>query len=158
MASNAIQLFIKKPGLEPASFDVALSITFGELKKIADLVGWGLFYRTTKRNNGTSLEEIGVKSGHTIHAFPPAVCTGDTGSAQYQAQRRLCKGLTQRSTAHHGLHRQTQSVMMDESQRIRETVDKRCDGLDAKVDRLLAYHGKIPPSNPDDLDLMEKIG
>ena len=34
---------------------------------------------------------------------------------------------------------------------------KRCDGLQTSVDKLLEYHEKVPPSNPDDLDLMENV-
>ena len=47
--------------------------------------------------------------------------------------------------------------MMDESQRIRATVEKRCDGLRSSLDKILEYHERVPPSNPEELDLMERV-
>ena len=46
---------------------------------------------------------------------------------------------------------------MTEGARTRKTIEERCDGLETKVDKLLEYHEKVPPSNPGDLDLMEKV-
>ena len=39
---------------------------------------------------------------------------------------------------------------MDETQ-------SKIDDLGAKMDKLLEYHEKVPPSNPDDLGLMERV-
>ena len=139
---NTIRIDIKKPGHDPVSFEVAPATSFAELRKTCDLVGYGIFYKGIKRNSSVSLLEIGVKSGDALHAFPPTKPAGPTGSAQYHAARRLGKGLTQRSTAHQDLHRQTQAVVMDEGLRMRETVVTRCDGIEAKVDKLLELHGK----------------
>ena len=101
---NTIRIDIKKPGHDPVSFEVAPATSFAELRKTCDLVGYGIFYKGIKRNSSVSLLEIGVKSGDTLHAFPPTKPAGHTGSARYHAARRLGKGLTQRSTAHQDLH------------------------------------------------------
>ena len=31
------------------------------------------------------------------------------------------------------------------------------DGIESTVEKILEYHEKVPPSNPDDLDLMERV-
>ncbi len=47
-----------------------------------------------------------------------------------------------RSTAHQDLHCQTQAAVMDERQRACETVEKCCDGIEAKVEQILEFHEK----------------
>ena len=80
MPADTIQIDIKKPEHDPISFEVALATTIAELRKTCDLVGCGIYYKSTKRNNPVSLQEIGVKSGDTLHAFPPTEPAGPTGT------------------------------------------------------------------------------
>ena len=46
---------------------------------------------------------------------------------------------------------------MDESQRIREAIEKGCGRISSKVEQLLKHRDQAPPSNSDDVDLMDRV-
>ena len=150
-----MQIFIQSPHSDPLSVEVDAGSTVKELKRLCKLVGANIRFKGVSLLNTDTLVGKGVHAGDTVHAFPPN--KERSGDAAYQAQQRLSKGSTLRSTAHPYLHEQTQAVVMDASRRTQETVNKRCDRLERKVDKLLEHHEKIPPSSPDDLDLMERV-
>ena len=104
MASEKIQIHIKKPECDSSSFELEPSASNAELRKTCGLIGCGIFFKGVKCNSSVSLQDLGVQSGDTIRAFPPSA---RTGSAKYQAERRLNKGLTKRSIAHKELHQTT---------------------------------------------------
>ena len=143
MTASEIQIFIRKPHGDPLPVAIAPTASVGELKRLCGCVGANLRWNGSPLRNADTLMVKGIVAGSTLHAFPPT-----SGDAKYQAARRLITGITQRSTAHQDLHFQTQAVVMDEGQRTRMTIEERCDGLEAKVDRLLTYQEEGPPANP----------
>ena len=60
MPADTIQIDIKQPGHDPVSFEVTLATTIADFKQTCDLVGCGIYYKSTKRNNSDSLQEIGM--------------------------------------------------------------------------------------------------
>ena len=155
MGTDMIQIVIRQPHCDPVSIEVEPASTIKDLKSIAKCVGANIRFKGEPLLNTDTLEAKGVRSGDTIHVFP--MNKERTGDAKYQAQRRLTKGLTQRATAHHDLHRQTQSVIMDESQRTRATIEKGYDTLGSKCDKILAYQEKVSRPNLHGVDLMAKV-
>ena len=140
MTASEIQIFIRKPHGDPLPVAIAPTASVGELKRLCGCVGANLRWNGSPLRNADTLMVKGIVAGSTLHAFPPT-----SGDAKYQAARRLITGITQRSTAHQDLHFQTQAVVMDEGQRTRMTIEERCGGLEAKVDRLLMYQEEGPP-------------
>ena len=150
-----IQIFIQSPHNDPLSVEVDPGSTVKDVKRICNFVGANLRFKGVPILNTDTLSGKGVAGGDTVHAFPAN--KERSGDAAYQAQQRLGKGKTLRSTAHPYLHQQTQAVVMDTSRRTQERVDSRCDKLEQKMDTLLEHHERVPPSNPDDLELMERV-
>ena len=107
--------------------------------------------------NADTLQKHGIQAGQTLNAVPQTIPNGFGSKGEYLAHRRLQTNVHKTSRAHAHLYERTASVVMTEGQRTRTTVEERCDGLEAKIDKLLEYHEKVPPSNPGDLDLMEKV-
>ncbi len=130
MASPTIRVYVKQPHSDRVAHEVAQDIAVKSFKEACGLVGANLRYKGRPLKNGDTLDEAGVQADDEIHAFPPSKEKPD---AAYFAQRRLNKGVTKRSIAHQDLHRETQSVVMDESNRI-------C----GKLDKLIAYHEQSP--------------
>jgi hypothetical protein len=150
-----MKIFIQSPHNDPLQVEVDAASTVKDLKQLCQLVGANIRYKGAPLLNTDTLESKEIKAGDTLHLFPPN--KERSGGATYQAQQRLIKGSTLKSTAHPSLHQQTQAVVMDASRRTQEIVNNRCDKLEEQVEKLLDYHEKAPPSNPSDLDLMAKV-
>ena len=150
-----MQIFIQSPHNDPLQVEVDAASTVKYLKQLCQLVGANIRYKGAPLLNTDTLASKEIKAGDTLHVFPPN--KERSGGATYQAQQRLIKGSTLKSTAHPSLHQQTQAVVMDASRRTQEIVNNRCDKLEEQVGKLLDYHEKAPLSNPSDLDLMAKV-
>ena len=120
--------FIQSPHNDPLSVEVDPGSTVKDVKRICNFVGANLRFKGVPMLNTDTLSGKGVAGGDTVHAFPAN--KERTGDAAYQAQHRLGKGKTLRSTAHPYLHQQTQAVVMDTSRRTQELVNSRCDRLE----------------------------
>ena len=150
-----MQIFIQSPHNDPLQVEVDAASTVKDLKQLCQLVGANIRYKRAPLLNPDTLAAKEIQAGDTVHAFPPS--KERSGGATYQAQQRLSKGSTFKSTAHPYLHQQTQAVVMDASRRTQEIVNNRCDRLEEKVEQLLEQNEKAPPSNPSDLDPMAKV-
>ena len=147
---DTIQLSIKKPHHDPVAVHLDPSITIKTLKADHGFVNHSIQHKGKSLKNDKTVQFYNLQPGDTLHAFP------SNSSASYQQIRRVNKGLVKNPTARHN-HEQTQAVVMDEGQRARDTVNNRCDAIESKVDKVLEFHERVPPSNPGDLDLMAKV-
>ena len=152
-----MQINVRMPGGMGIATSVEATETIETVKQKLGLKDVKLWLGRTFLKNADTLQKHGVQAGQMLNAVLQTIPDGFKSKGEYLAHRRLQTNVHKTSRAHAHLHGRTQSVVMMEGERTRTTVEERCDGLEAKVDKLLEYHEKVPPSNPGDLDLMEKV-
>ena len=89
----------------------------------------GLTCRFKKQlNNAQTMEEIGIKPGETIAVYK----TGLDGKRQ--AELRIGKGTTKKSKYNHvQLHKQTQEVVINESNRVTTQINRLTEAIEQKT-------------------------
>ena len=155
--TSQMQINVRMPGREDVAASVEPADTIEAVKRKLGLNDVKLWLGRTFLKNADTLEKHGVQAGQTLNAVPQTIPDGFKSKGEYLAHRRLQTNVHKTSRVHAHLHERTVSVAMTEGERTRTTVENRCDVLEDKVDKLLEYHEKVPPSNPGDLDLMEKV-